>query len=393
MGGPLYTEIKEKYTELKGNCQLTLEEVIDSLEIVLPKADTAIITAQNIAYTDYCTFIEAAIEVYISENMIKDLLVGEHIGVSVEDIKLSLLNMLKRQYLRAENMLPELDTLLTNTDANIGLLLGQHNEIIVDLVSKVLMHTRASENKEDALIAKQDEQFNPPETEEGADMGDSDSNDDGSDTDAELDDPTTDITDVEGDDMLTEEDTGTDDLVAEDAAMPDELTDDDTEVVAADADEELPEEDDVTTPPESDSEEPMAEPEKTDVPETDAVDAEVVADVEGDDTTELEEFEMDEDLADEEVDDTEVPEDSALPEEDTADDTEEVMVEDLPDEEVDSADAADDVSETEIDTEEDLGLAELPKDAKEKDYTFRNKKWYLKVPEDEEETDDEPTKD
>ena len=158
--GPLYKQIADKYSELKSSESLTLNELIDSVSVALPKADSAEIDAQSIAFDKKAAFIDKLVEIFISEEMLKDLSIpDDQILNTIADIKLSVGNLLKRQYARSENMLPELDNLLNSEDTNVEELLSAHNEDILKLVTDVLKNTRKCLHTENEIISKQDAEY------------------------------------------------------------------------------------------------------------------------------------------------------------------------------------------------------------------------------------------
>lgn len=150
-GGPLLAEIKELMTDAT---DITLEEVINSISVSLPKCDNAVIKAQSEAYSDYEAFIEAAIDLYVNEDSISDLLDGDFTADGIESLRVSILNTLKRQYLRNQNMLPELDNLLTRTDNNLADLISQHNANIVSTIGDVKRKLAKKEFREDKKTNK-----------------------------------------------------------------------------------------------------------------------------------------------------------------------------------------------------------------------------------------------
>lgn len=152
-GGPLFKQIKDKYNENENNI-LTLEEVINSITVLFPKADTAFIKAQNEAFNDYSEFIETAIELYISEEMLVDMLDGEFTTDSIESVKVSLLSFLKRQYLDSQNMLPEMANIITKTDNNIATTIKHHNSSVLEIVGDLFKALRKKENKVEKSITK-----------------------------------------------------------------------------------------------------------------------------------------------------------------------------------------------------------------------------------------------
>lgn len=229
LGGPLLSEIQEKYNEFGESCQLELSEIIDSISVLLPKPDTAVITAQIADYTAYSDLITLAIDAYISEEEIKDQLRGNNIPANIADIKQAAINILKRQYMRSENILPELDALLANNESNLSEVLGDHNKALIKIIGKVLRTTKAAENEDDLLTKEVEDKLTPIEgIADGADdsSNDESADDGGMDYDESPDDNGGDVTEFE-----TEEDDTT-----ESEAEVDTDTVEDTDTTADDTD-------------------------------------------------------------------------------------------------------------------------------------------------------------
>ncbi len=148
-GGPLYNELKQKYEEVKTEDSLSFNGCIQSIKIHLPTPDTSILETQFKDYQTFTQFLEGVIDIYIADDMLGNLTNGENVTNNLPAIKAAVMNVMKRNYLRSENMLPELDQLITSEDSNINELIENHNEIIVKLVEDVLRQVRKVENKED----------------------------------------------------------------------------------------------------------------------------------------------------------------------------------------------------------------------------------------------------
>lgn len=137
-GGPLFAAVKKEWENIKGDDKPTFEETISALKCELPKPDTAVITAQSTAYEEYSKFIETAVATHINEDMMRNLLKGEYSQDAVASIQQAIINLLKRQYMRKQNMLPEIDELLTDKDGGIVDAINQHNDNILNIISGVL---------------------------------------------------------------------------------------------------------------------------------------------------------------------------------------------------------------------------------------------------------------
>jgi len=197
-GGSLFSEIKKKFEELGKKSKLTMPELIASIKVVLPQPDDAVIKAQSQEYDDFCSLAEKVIDNYISEGMIKDMLTGEYIGLGIEDVKACYLNLLKRQFLRSKNIMPEIDAILINPENNVEEQLSKHNDTVMKLIADTIKHVKKVENKEEKEIQAEVDKLNPPPPEETDDgMGDMD-NGEGEDTEG-ADDGSTEPTDDEDD--------------------------------------------------------------------------------------------------------------------------------------------------------------------------------------------------
>ena len=151
-GGPLYKKLLEAFNKNKSSGDITFDDVINSISLNLPKADTSFLKLQQESYTTYVTFIESAIDAYLSDGMINDMVdSGSKTPVQIQDIKTSILNLFKRNYLRSENMLPELDEMITNDNSGIGGMIEDHNKKIMSLADGVAKY-----------IIKLDTKLNPP---------------------------------------------------------------------------------------------------------------------------------------------------------------------------------------------------------------------------------------
>lgn len=161
-GGPLFKEIKEIWEKIDSEDKLTLEELISSLRVELPKPDTAVIKAQSESFKDYSEFIELAVTTHINEDMLKGMLQGDYSESALFGLQRAITDLAKRQYMRKQNILPELDELLTGADTNTSELISQHNEAIIKMVGEVLPKLFKKEymlvdKKTAAVIAEVDE--------------------------------------------------------------------------------------------------------------------------------------------------------------------------------------------------------------------------------------------
>lgn len=145
-GGELHTKLQELYKEIDGGTGFTFEDLVDSITVDLPKPDTAAIRNQRESYDEYLDFITEAVKLYVSEDLVANLEIDNEITASLEDIQMSIIALLVRQYMRNQNMLPELDTLLNDIDSNVGESIKQHNEAVLILSQAVIKSIDKSKN-------------------------------------------------------------------------------------------------------------------------------------------------------------------------------------------------------------------------------------------------------
>lgn len=166
-GGKLYEDLLAKFNEAEDSA-IDFEEFVAGITAVLPKPDSAVHTAQFEAYKSYSEFMEEAINLYFSEEMIKDLLKDESdqfLPDSIAAIKESIKTYLKRNYLRKHNMLPELDELISNDNGILANSIEKHHESIINLLADINLKIKDVEHKS---IKKLQEQQNKLQEEANA---------------------------------------------------------------------------------------------------------------------------------------------------------------------------------------------------------------------------------
>ena len=131
-------EVEEELEPEEEYIPLTFEEVIESIYCELPKPDTAVIINQSTAFKDYSDFIDAVIPVYISEDMVRNMLKGEYTNDVLASTQISIATMLKRQYLRRQNILPEIDEVLVSDDFNAVENIKGHYKVMLQFIGELL---------------------------------------------------------------------------------------------------------------------------------------------------------------------------------------------------------------------------------------------------------------
>lgn len=222
-------------TEIK---KLTEEEIVsyffDALDISLPKPDSAKLETQIAAYDLYVSSLESAIEAYLGSDSFS--IDGyDDVEGSLDAVKSALIAHYKREWLRANNVLPELMDITTMDETgkpilDLGLVHGNHMELVGKSIVKLLRKLKKDQLKRQKELEKIEAMANegddPEATEEDTLEEDVESDEDsGVEDDAETDTETEDSATVETeteDDSTTEEDTETEDTTKEKDTKEDE---------------------------------------------------------------------------------------------------------------------------------------------------------------------------
>ena len=151
-GGPLYIKIKELYSKHKTS-KMTLEQVIESIEVTLPKPDTAVLKAQYEEWQDYGTFITEALDAYLTEGSMAAFELDESTE-TIDAIKAEVLGYIKRQYLRNQNLLPEFDAGIISPDSTLSNAITQHNDTVQKVLKDVIEAVKKAKAKAAEAAAK-----------------------------------------------------------------------------------------------------------------------------------------------------------------------------------------------------------------------------------------------
>jgi len=174
--GPLLDELTEIYNDNKIT-NISLHELINSITVHYPEPDNVVLNAQMDSYKAYSDFIDDTIELYVTDDMISDLLEGEHVSKGVETIKFSVANLLKRNYLRQQNMLPELDGMFIDTETDTADSISSHNDTVVKLIANVIKKVIKVEHRNDAVIQKVVDKLDEPKEDVGTPESNTDATD------------------------------------------------------------------------------------------------------------------------------------------------------------------------------------------------------------------------
>jgi hypothetical protein len=249
-GGKFYNELNAIRESNK--CNLTMEEIIDSLTLILPKADYAQHKAQATAFTDYTTFITDVMDAVVSDSELGSLLKGENVSGDIAGVKTILINELRRRYLKSRNILPELFELVSDPEKTLKGILEEHVKTNVSIVGDLANMVAKEEKKADDKIQLAADKLNPPPPEDDAsDDGviDGDAGDEGGSSDGDVNDMAGDDAELDvdgaGDDMSVDETDSADDTDTPDTASSEEDNPDD-ETEEGDEDKVVKDDDDDT---------------------------------------------------------------------------------------------------------------------------------------------------
>ena len=340
---------------------------LGGLNVTLPRPDSAKLENQIQAFDLYSDALEKAVDAYFGEDsfMLQEF---DDIESDMRGVRAAVIAYFKRQWLRNNNVLPELmDLVALNDDGDPELDLlkihGSHLENIGKSVADLMEKMRKDREKREKQLEEKEET--------STDGGDGDAGGDGGS------DPWADDTSDDGGDPWADDDVGGDDTGGgEEPAEPSEepVDDGDDATDTGDTEEETaseePEETDTGEPETSEepSEEP-AEPETSDDPETTEVSEEPTEPTEGgEEPEEVEEPEAPEEPEPEEPEESEEPEETPEEEPEAEEPEEEVEVPEEPEssdidgeEEPEEPDASDGEEEEEAvnEAEDDAEGAEI----------------------------------
>lgn len=172
-GGPLRTELMEEYdnwTKKEGN---SFDDLIESITITLPVPDTAVIANQLEELESYVRFVDTIFERTINTDTLSEILGGEHMREYVDKFEGLLKGDLIRNYMRRNNVLPELDSMLYHKESDPVDGIKAHNRRVMEILSRVINNTKKDEvmyeKRLKTVIDKVQEQFDKLNEEEPED--------------------------------------------------------------------------------------------------------------------------------------------------------------------------------------------------------------------------------
>jgi len=151
-GGPLLDTINKILDESK--TKLTFDEILDSIKVKLPRPDTVIIEQQKQSFDNYSDLAELVVESYFNEESLGLALSGDYLEEGIEVVRSAVLDLLKRQYVKNQNILPELQELFIDGEYEIDKQLADHAGKVTDVVHKLLIAIKKDEWRKDLKVEK-----------------------------------------------------------------------------------------------------------------------------------------------------------------------------------------------------------------------------------------------
>jgi hypothetical protein len=182
---------------------------IESIELKLPSPDLAGVRSQAEAFTEYSEAVDKVVESYVTSDMLSDWLNGEVDSAMLSSLRISIANLMKREWLTQQNIFPEIATKLASGEVSDRII--EYNATTLKSLEKILTKLAKAELKVGGAINKAREPEPEPEEEEEEPMDDSseeptdDSGDLGTDTEESGEEENTDALPEEGEDDLGED--------------------------------------------------------------------------------------------------------------------------------------------------------------------------------------------
>lgn len=183
------TDFIQTYIRCSGKLIDMINKVVDKMDIdldtfirnitfKLPMPDLARINSQQEALTIYEDIVDKAVGFYINEDTMSDLLDGKVDSAAIESLRVSYGNLLKREWMAQQNILPEISNGIESGD--ISKKVKSHNANVLKALKGIIVPLLKSETNISALIDKASAE--PEEEVDNTDTGDTGDNPDTGDT-------------------------------------------------------------------------------------------------------------------------------------------------------------------------------------------------------------------
>lgn len=164
LSGPLY----EKLTTELGS-KIDIEDFLESVEVLLPSADTVQLEQQIEAYEKYAEFIDTVMEAHISDSFLRGLVNADVAADTTEELRGMISAHFKRAYCVRENILPELfDLQDADNKDRITDSINEYNEILLETIGDIISKTMKKDAKLNKKLGKVQDRLDSgvPEEEE-----------------------------------------------------------------------------------------------------------------------------------------------------------------------------------------------------------------------------------
>jgi hypothetical protein len=170
-GGPLYNKLKKLFEDEK--CELKLSDGIASIRVVLPRPDTATYDAKQKDYEAFCNLLKGCFEAYFTDEMLTGLFDDPMLVANIAPLRAGLMGLIQREYIRSENIMPELDHLLINEDFEITKKIASHNIDLIKLLAEITKVSKYDNEKEGNALKAFVEKYTTAETQEAEQVDES----------------------------------------------------------------------------------------------------------------------------------------------------------------------------------------------------------------------------
>jgi len=140
-------------------------EWIDSLRVKIPRPDLVKIKAQGEALNEFKSYVEDAIEAFVSEDMVDSLFDGDVDSRMMATIQEGAKGVIIRNWMAKQNMLPEMVNAFSTDGDVMGDAIVDHNNLLLDVLKPVLLTMLKKEVK---LAKRMEKAKEDPAEEEAA---------------------------------------------------------------------------------------------------------------------------------------------------------------------------------------------------------------------------------
>lgn len=124
---------------LKDNKDADIENILDAMEVKFPLADSTTIEANAEEYRNYSDYVDQVVESVISVDMMDSLLdEAEDVNAALDNCRAQLAAQMKRDFLKENNMMPELFELLEDEDNPLEDRINEFNADMIARLTKIV---------------------------------------------------------------------------------------------------------------------------------------------------------------------------------------------------------------------------------------------------------------